>query len=42
MWFKICKNAILEIESKTGDKIITNQNAMHMRQIENKEDNNGK
>lgn len=42
MWFKICKNARLEIESKTGNKIITNQNAKHMRQIENKEDNNGK
>lgn len=38
----VAKNARLEIESKTGNKIITNQNAKHMRQIENKEDNNGK
>ena len=38
----VAKNARLEIESKTGKKIITNQNAKHMRQIENKEDNNGK
>ena len=38
----VAKNAKLEIESKTGNKIITNQNAKHMRQIENKEDNNGK
>lgn len=38
----VAKNARLEIESKTGNNIITNQNAKHMRQIENKEDNNGK
>ena len=38
----VAKNARLEIESKTGNKIITNQNAKHMEQIENKEDNNGK
>ena len=38
----VAQNARLEIESKTGNKIITNQNAKHMRQIENKEDNNGK
>lgn len=38
----VAKNARLEIESKTGNKIITNQNAKRMRQIENKEDNNGK
>ena len=38
----VAKNARLEIESKTGNKIITNQNAKHMKQIENKEDNNGK
>ena len=38
----VAKNARLEIESKTGNKIITNQNAKHMRQIENKEDKNGK
>lgn len=38
----VAKKARLEIESKTGNKIITNQNAKHMRQIENKEDNNGK
>ena len=38
----VAKNARLEIESKTGNKIITNQNAKHMKQIEDKEDNNGK
>lgn len=38
----VAKNARIEIESKIGNKIITNQNAKHMRQIENKEDNNGK
>lgn len=38
----VAKNARLEIESKTGNKIITNLNAKHMRQIGIKENNNGK
>ena len=35
----VAKNARLEIESKTGNKIVTSQNANDMRQIEIKEDN---
>lgn len=38
----VAKNARMEIESKTGRKIITKQNAKDMRQIETKEDNNDK
>ena len=34
----VAKNARLEIESKTGNKIVTSQNANDMRQIEIKED----
>ena len=37
----VAKNARLEIESKTGNNIITNQNATHMIQIESSDGNNG-
>ena len=38
----VAKNARLEIESKTGNKIVTNKNAKHLRQIERKGSNNDK
>ena len=37
----VAKNARLEIESKTGNNIITNQNATHMIQIESSDGNKG-
>ena len=38
----VAKNARLEIESKTGNKIVTRKNAKDIRLIESKDDNNDK
>lgn len=38
----VAKNARLEIESKTGNKIVTRKNAKDIRLIETKDDNNDK
>ena len=38
----VAKNARLEIESKTGNKIVTRKNAKDIRLIESKDDNDDK